>query len=284
MKLLPWVILGFASAALAAGAELKTDIEYGRAGDTRLLLNASVPDGAGPFPVAILVHGGGWSHGDKGGSDVPGNSADITPWFDLLNQANFTWFSINYRMAPTHHWPAPLDDLQTAIRWAKAHAAEYKGDPRRIVLFGHSAGGQMVCLAALVAGDDTRVQAVVGCSPVADLEQDSVRRGGLSTSLQALLDRPKELTDESRVILRAASAYFHVAPGAPPFLLVQGDADKTVPYSMTLAFKAKLDAAGVPCQVIAIPGAPHSMMTWAQLDPAYRGQVIAWLKATLGSR
>ena len=49
----------------------------------RLLLDARVPAGTGPFPVAILVHGGGWSRGDKAGSDVPGSSADITPWFTL---------------------------------------------------------------------------------------------------------------------------------------------------------------------------------------------------------
>jgi acetyl esterase/lipase len=284
MNLIPCLVLGLASGALVFGAELKKDIEYGRVSDISLRLDASVPDGPGPFPVAILVHGGGWSWGDKGGSNVPGNSADITPWFDILNQARFTWFSINYRMAPANRWPAPLEDLQTAIRWAKAHAAEYKGDPRRIVLFGHSAGGHLVCQAALVAGDDTRVQAVVGCSPVADLEQDAVRKGGLSTSLQALFNRPKELTDDVRPILRDASPLFHVAAGAPPFLLVQGDADKTVLLPLTLVFKAKLEAAHVPVQIIVVPGAPHSMMTWEKLDPSYRVKMTAWLQATLGSR
>jgi alpha-L-fucosidase 2 len=282
MKILPWLALAFVTAAAAAAAELKTDIEYGRAGDVSLRLNAGVPDGAGPFPVAILVHGGGWSHGDKAGSDVPGNSADISPWFGILNQARFTWFSINYRMAPAYRWPACLEDLQTAIRWAKAHAAEYKGDPRRIVLFGHSAGGHLVCLAGLVAGEDTRVQGVVGCAPVADLVQDSVRRGGLSTSLQALFGLPKELTDSSRAILHAASPIFHLTAASPPFLLVQGLADQTVPYPGTRIFQDRLQAAGIPCQLIGIPGAPHSMMTWEKLDPGYPARLDAWLAATVG--
>jgi alpha-L-fucosidase 2 len=152
-------------------ARLLTDIEYGRADGESLRLDVNVPDGAGPFPVAILVHGGGWSAGDKRGTDKPGSSADISPWFEPLTAAGFTWFSINYRLAPTHRWPACFEDVQTAIRWVKAHAAEYRGDPRRIALFGHSAGGHLVCLAAVQAQADTRVQAVVGFAPVTDFEQ-----------------------------------------------------------------------------------------------------------------
>jgi alpha-L-fucosidase 2 len=272
-------MVGLAASALASGAELRPDIEYGRSGGVRLLLDARVPAGTGPFPVAILVHGGGWSRGDKAGSDVPGSSADITPWFDLLDKAGFTAFSINYRMAPSHRWPACLEDVQAAIRWAKAHAREFKGDPGRIVLFGHSAGGQLACLAALVASGGTRVQGVAAFSPVTDLEADSVRRGGLSTSLQALFNLPLGLTDRSRIILRDASPSFHVDAGAPPFLLVQGDADKTVPLGQTLAFKARLDAAAVPCRLIIVRGAPHSMMTWEARDPLYPAKIVAWLRA-----
>jgi alpha-L-fucosidase 2 len=279
MKLVGWMFMGVAGAIFASGATLTRDIEYGRAGAAILRLDASVPDGTGPFPVAILVHGGGWSRGDKRGSDVPGNSADITPWFGILDRAGFTWFSINYRMAPANRWPACLEDVQAAIRWVKAHAREYRGDPHRIVLFGHSAAGQIVCLAALEAGDDTRVQGVVGCAPVTDLVQDSVIRGGVSASLQALLKVPRQLTPETRAILRGASPIFHVAAGSPPFLLVQGDADKTVPRALTEAFKARLESAGVPCELITIPGGPHSMMTWERRDSSYPQRLTKWLEA-----
>jgi alpha-L-fucosidase 2 len=134
------------------------------------------------------------------------------------------------------------------------------------VLFGHSAGGHLVCLAGLVAGEDTRVQGVVGCAPVADLVQDSVRRGGLSTSLQALFGLP----------------IFHLTAASPPVLLVQGLADQTVPYPGTRIFQDRLQAAGIPCQLIGIPGAPHSMMTWEKLDPGYPARLDAWLAATVG--
>ena len=125
MKISLGVILaGFAF--VAAGAEFKGDIEYARAGDTALHLDACVPDGNGPFPIAILIHGGGWGAGDKRG--------DVTPLMEPLTQAGFIWFSIDYRLAPTNQWPACFEDVQASIRWVKAHASEFKGDSNRIAL------------------------------------------------------------------------------------------------------------------------------------------------------
>ncbi len=265
---------------VAPTAEFRADIEYGRVGDERLLLDVNVPDGAGPFPVAILVHGGGWSRGDKR-SVPPGDSADITPWFAPLTAAKFTWFSINYRLAPAHRWPEGFEDLQTAIRWVKAHAAEFKGDPSRIALFGHSSGGHVVCLAATLVDDSTRVQAVVGFAPVTNHEQELPIRGGLGTSLQDLLNRPKELTPESVGLLRELSPINHVRPGLPPFLLIHGEADKSVPIQQSYDFQAKLRANGMPCELIVIPGAPHALATWEKIAPDYPARMVAWLRQTL---
>jgi acetyl esterase/lipase len=281
--ILPSLLLGLlVTAGLARGeARLVTDIEYGRAGGESLRLDACVPEGAGPFPVAILVHGGGWSNGDKRGTDKPGSAADISPWFEPLTTAGFTWFSINYRLAPAHRWPACFEDVQTAIRWVKAHAAEYHGDPRRIVLFGHSAGGHLVCLAGVLAQEDTRVQAVLGFAPVTEFEQELPIRGGLSTSLQNLFGRPKEVTPEALAQLRETSPLNHVKPGLPPFLLLHGDADKSVPYQQSLNFQAKLKANGVTCDLITIPGAPHRLTGWSKIDPTYSARMIAWLRQVL---
>ena len=79
-------------------AELRSDIEYAKVDGESLKLDASVPDGAGPFPVVIVVHGGGWSGGNK--------SEGVGPLVGPLTAGNFTWFSINYRLAPAHRWPA----------------------------------------------------------------------------------------------------------------------------------------------------------------------------------
>jgi acetyl esterase/lipase len=265
----------------SASAELLRDIEYARPNGERLLLDVNVPEGTGPFPIAILVHGGGWSRGDKSGSDKPGNGADITPWFAPLSAANFTWLSINYRHAPAHRWPACFEDVQSAIRWVKAHAADYKGDPARIALFGHSAGGHLVCLAATLADESTRVQAVVGYAPVTEFEQELPIRGGLSTALQALFNRPKEISPEALAILRETSPLNHVKPGLPPFLLLHGDADKSVPYQQSLNFQSRLRANGVVCDLITLPGAPHGLLTWPNYLPNYEAQMIAWLRSHL---
>jgi alpha-L-fucosidase 2 len=257
------------SMAAISRASVTKDIEYGQAGGESLKLDANAPDGDGPFPVAILIHGGGWATGDKAALfHIP---------TEALSKANFTWFSINYRLAPKNLWPACFDDVRTAIRWVKAHAAEYKGDPNRIALIGYSAGGHLALLAATTATDDTRVQAVVGMSPPSDLELDLPQRGGLSTSLQHLLNRPKEVTDESRKMLHEMSAINYVKPGLPPMLLIQGDADKSVPYQGSLNFQAWMKANNNSCDLITIPGAPHDIAKWKNFDPDFSQKVVDWL-------
>lgn len=283
-RIAPLALLLLLAASLRA--EFRRDIEYGQAGGQRLLLDVNIPDGEGPFPIAILIHGGGWSRGDKSGTEKPGDSADITPMFAPLTAARFTWFSINYRHAPAHRWPACYDDVQTAIRWVKAHAAGFKGDPRRIALVGHSAGGHLAFLAAVRATDDTRVQAAVGYAPVTDFEQELPTRKGISTSLQALHGIGPEITPAALALLRETSPVNHLAPASAAttsFLILHGDADKTVPLPQSLAFQTRARALHIPCELIVLPGAPHALATWEQLAPDYPGRLTAWLHQTLAA-
>ena len=248
-------------------------IEYGEAGGHALLLDAHVPDGVGPFPVAIIIHGGGWMSGDP--------EKDIVPVFAPY-ATNFTWFTVSYRLAPTNRWPACYEDVQTAIRWVKAHAAEYKGDPNRIALLGYSAGGHLVTLAGTQAGPDTRVQAIVGMAPPTDLVADNERRGGLTTSMKALFGfDTTNITDSARAVLKKNSPLDYVKPGLPPFLIIQGTADKTVPENQSLAFQKALKAAGVDCDLIAIPGAQHRIADWDHFDPEWQRKLMTWLNEKL---
>ena len=258
------------SSSTPTNATFKTDIEYDEAGGEKLFLDACVPNGDGPFPVAIMVHGGGWSGGDK--------QRDHIPVLESLTAAKFTWFSVNYRLAPTNRWPACFEDVQTAVRWVKAHAAEYKGDPLRIALMGYSAGGHLVCQTVVRGQDDTRVQAVVGFAPPTDLVADCERRGGLSPSLTNLLDRGKTLDAQSRAILSELSPINFVKPGLPPFLLIHGTEDKSVPYAQSVNFRAKLKEAGVLCQIATVQGAAHRLAEWNKFDASYREKMIGWLK------
>jgi len=281
-----FVLLGLVLAARGFGAgeaRVTRDVVYGEAAGVALKLDVGVPAGEGPFPVAILVHGGGWSGGSKSGSDKPGNGADITPWFDAFTAAGCVWFSIDYRLAPAHRWPAGYEDTLTAIRWVKAHAAEFGGDPRRIALVGHSAGGHLACLAGVLGDESTRVQAVIGFAPVTDLVTDTVNRGGASTSLQALFDIAKELTPATRARLADVSPSEHVRAGLPAFLLLHGDADKTVPIAMSRSFQQRLVAAGNTCDLIVLPGAAHGLLKWKDALPDWNVRMAAWIRAHLAA-
>ena len=262
--------------ANAVGAELKTNIEYGKAGNHALLLDANVPEGTGPFPVVIAIRGGGWCTGDKSGK------GDFAPALKALTANHFTWFSIDYRLAPTNRWPDCLDDVQAAIRWVKAHAAEYKGDPDHIALLGYSAGGHLACLAATLARPDTRVQAVVGLAPPTDLAADAQHRGSLKKwpAMRNLLGRDS-LDDETLKLLRQMSPINHVQSGLPPFLLMQGDSDKTVLPSLTGNFAARLKEKGVPYELYFLKGPGHRIADWEKFDPTWQQKRADWLNQTL---
>ncbi|HEX3120941.1 MAG TPA: alpha/beta hydrolase, partial [Candidatus Acidoferrum sp.] len=97
------------------GAEELRDVQFAEAGGVALKLDAHIPEGAGPFRGAILVHGGGWIGGDK--------QQYITYIFKPLADANFVWISINYRLAPKFIFPAPADDVELAIQYVRKNAA-----------------------------------------------------------------------------------------------------------------------------------------------------------------
>jgi alpha-L-fucosidase 2 len=122
-------------APLAIAVE-QNDVEFAKPGGIAMTLDLRVPDGKGPFPAAIIVHGGSFSHGNK--------RTYVTPLFDVLSDAGFAWFTINYRLAPDHHFPAAVEDVQSAVIWVKSNAAKYRVDPKRIALIGESAGGYLV--------------------------------------------------------------------------------------------------------------------------------------------
>ena len=257
-------------------AATKYDIQYGEAGGEKLFLDAHVPAGDGKFPVVLIVHGGGWMAGDKEG--------DIVPVFAPF-ATNFCWFTINYRLAPTNRWPACFDDVQTAIRWVKAHAAEYKGDPERIALLGYSAGGHLVTLAGVRAGVDTRVQAVAAFAPPTDLVADNERRGGLTPSMRGLFNFDStNITDAARVVLKENSPLTYVAPGLPPFLVINGSADKTVPAGQSENFVRALKAANVDATLILIPEGQHRIADWKKFTPDWQRQLVKWLEEKLAAK
>ena len=276
MKNSLWLLL-FTGLVGAVRADLKTDIEYGNVAGESLKLDAYVPEGAGPFPAVILVHGGGWTGGDKSGGPKKGYMA---PMHEPLQKAGFAWFSINYRLAPKFRYPACVEDVETAIRWVKAHAAEYHIDPRRIALSGESAGGHLIALVAVRADASTRLAAVVPFYGRFDMANDLVPGATLGASTAALIGRTT-YDEQAKAILHEASATSFIKSGLPPFLLVHGTADKSVPYEQSVMLEKRLREVGVPCELMTIKEGVHGMISWDPVAPDYKERVVAWLVKTL---
>ena len=171
-----------------------------------------------PRPIFILIHGGGWSAGDKA------NSHFVDPKTSWLVDGGYLVASINYRLAPAVKHPGQVEDVCRAIAWMQKHAAKYGGDPERIYLLGHSAGAQ---LAALAAVDVPRLEAA-GVAPKSirgvvlldgagydiPLQYAPMREGSLMEKMyrHAFTDDPEKQRD--------ASPVHRITDDPPPFLIL----------------------------------------------------------------
>ena len=130
------------TAVWPARAESRQDVEYSRVGETSLRMDVHTPAGPGPFPAVVIVHGGGWVTGDR--------RNNVAPLFKPLEDAEFAWFSISYRLAGNMFlFGDAVADVIEAVKHVRSHAAEYRIDPERVALVGESAGAQLASMAAL---------------------------------------------------------------------------------------------------------------------------------------
>jgi len=225
------------------GWDLKMDISYPAQFD-------------GPASAVVYVHGGGWTQGSK--EDVPAEVGDA------LRQAGFILVSLDYRLAPQHKWPAQIEDVKCAVRSLRAHAAQDLIDPARIGAWGGSAGGHLVSMLGVTdtsAGFDvgayldqsSRVQAVVdwfGPSDLTSLLADP--------KLSAISRDVFNTQPDDQETLGKASPVTYVTSDDPPFLIMQGDHDQTVPPSQSQELYDRLIAAGVPAALEIVRNAGHS--------------------------
>lgn len=103
------------------------------------------PSGAGPFPVIVYFHGGGWVIADRKVYDGGARG--------LAKSANAVVVSVDYRQAPENKFPAPWDDALASYKWTLENAGSIKGDPKRLALAGESAGGNLAIATAIAARD-----------------------------------------------------------------------------------------------------------------------------------
>lgn len=241
---------------------IRRQVVYERLGDRRLTFYLFQPNERTnvPRPVVIYIHGGAL----KFGTGII--SCDNTPHNRLLValekrliQENVDFISVNYRLAPVHPWPIPLNDVKHAVDFVVAHARTMHIRPDDMAVMGDSAGGELASFVGLtmMSGPAKRpvVRAVIDLFGPTDREtfaQQWRRRHGLRPNPVYGIYTPKRVQRES--------AISHVHRGAPPFLIVQGTRDRVVPPEQSRLLQERLQADGVGVQEILVHHAGHELV------------------------
>ncbi|HHV54686.1 MAG TPA: alpha/beta hydrolase [Firmicutes bacterium] len=268
-----------------AGANLRIirDLTYATVDGKALLLDLYLPpEPAGPLPLIIWVHGGGWRSGSK---ENPRLALEMV-------YRGYAVASINYRLSQEAVFPAQIQDVKAAVRWLRANSSTYGLDPDRFGAWGSSAGGHLVALLGTSGGVDlfdrgggnynqsSRVQAVVDFyGPTDFLQINSMPEAGsfrqrpsaASSAVSLLLGGPIEDNLDKAA---AASPITYVTPDDPPFLIVHGQQDRTVPYQQSVLFYNALRRAGVEATLVILPEAQHGGPAFS--DPQLLEQIAGF--------
>ena len=282
-----------AAAGVPGAGAVLTDLAY--AGDSpSQKLDLYLPAGGeAPYPVILAIHGGGFISGDKA-------DGQITPVLEALGRG-YAVAGVNYRLSGEATFPAAISDVKAAIRWLRAHAAEYQLDPSRFAAWGHSAGGNLAALAGTSgdlpalrgphpanAGQSDGLQAVVDWyGPISFLRTDRDFRAagfkrpsaaGPRSFLSQYLGAPLA---EVPGKVKATDPITYITPDDPPVLIEHGTADGTVPYPQSRRFARAVSERAGPSRVTLriFPGAGH-------VDPVFFSQehvdsVLDWLDRQL---
>lgn len=234
--------------------------------DPRQVLDLWLPnEGTGPFPLVVFVHGGGWVSGDKRENTMPGV-------FKFPSQG-YALACVEYRLVPDVRWPEPLEDVRAAIRFLRAHAAEYNLNPEKVAIMGNSAGGHLANMVAALAGrpmlqgcrygnleQSDAVQCLISIYAPTDLylcdlcdrttyEDQLMATGGMvarGNDGRKGMEKPhNQLMDASCIdnpqLAASASPLQYVTADFPPALYLHGIQDHVVPYSLSVAMMRKVN-------------------------------------------
>ena len=182
-------------------------------------------------PVLFFVHGGAWRRGDR--SQYP-------PLGNRIAREGYVVVIPSYRLAPKDAWPAQIDDVKAAFEWTRTHVAEYGGDPERIVVAGHSAGGHLVSVLAM---REQGIRAVVSVSGVYEIG--------------AVADARGDVFGRDPAVWREASPLSHVRRDLPRFTIAYCQWDYLSLPQQAEQFAAALTKAGVRSETVYIPGEGH---------------------------
>lgn len=192
-----------------------------------------------------------------------------------LARAGFAVASVEYRMSNEAKYPSQLQDVKAAVRYLKAHAKRFNLNPERFGVMGESAGGYMAAMAALVRDKafdvgaykeySSEVQAACTWYPVTNA------LGFNYASPEEAAGTPESLLFGKNVLRFRDEAYmnspvYFVTKDAPPFLIIHGTEDKTVPFSQGEELHDKLEEAGCDVSLVAVNGAGHADLRFFQKE------------------
>ncbi len=257
-------------------------------GTTSLLLDLYLPKNrAKAVPLVIWIHGGGWREGSK---ERPGLSAAVKSGMALA--------SINYRLTQQAIFLAQLFDCKAAIRFLRAHAAEYEINPDKIAVAGESAGGHLAALIG-TTGQDASTEGDEGNPSVSSAVTAVVDFYGPTDLVAADFATPSGANDDPKMIMmrllltsallggdpatkadlaHLASPVYHITAATCPFFIVHGDKDTLVPVTQSTSFDAALKKAGIESDLVIVPGKNHGFH-----DYKVSQEAVAFLQQKLGS-
>ena len=238
------------------GVIVYPDLAYVTHGSPSQKLDLYLPKEGRNLPLIIFVHAGAFYMGDK--------RKWISYELSYLTQG-YAIASINYRLSGEAVFPAQIEDCKAAVRWLRAHAAQYRLNPNHFAAWGASAGGHLAAMLGTTGhisdfdvGENlsfsSRVQAVAdffGSTDLTRLRPDHLLAGSPESRFIgcAIKDHPDQA--------RRASPITYVTGDCPPFLIVHGDADPIVPCAQSGLLAAALKKAGVPVTFYTVKGAKH---------------------------
>jgi acetyl esterase/lipase len=264
------------------GTTVHRDIAYVTNAHPRQKLDIYLPKDALNPPLMILIHGGGFSEGDK-------SEEDVAQWLS----EGYAVASINYRYSSDAVFPAQIEDCKAAVRWLRANAKKFGYDADRFGARGSSAGGYLVTMLGTTSSTkifdvgenldvSSRVQAVADrYGPIDFLQMDAHRLPGAPVNNKP--DSPlSELIGgniaDNRDKVEAANPLNYVTKDCPPFIVVHGDSDLLVPHHQSELLVAALAKAGVPAALYTVKGGGHGGFDDPNAEAAVREFFARYLK------
>jgi len=257
-------------------AVIDRDLTYAAPDDQPLTLDAYLPRRTGePVPAVVLVHGGAFVGGAK-------DTAGMVTIARRLQDHGIAAFTVTYRLAPEHTYPAPVDDVAAAVAWLRdpAQQAAYGVDPERVGVLGTSAGATLALTLGTRPAAETGVRAVVALSAATLLTADGLTFGPTSAdeTRAALAYLGCAEVDECPVGEQASPA-LTVTPASSPALLVTGTVE-SIPLPHAERMVQALTDAGVDHDLVAVEGDAHGAHL---LDEAVWTRVLDFLDTRLAA-